>query len=193
MNLHFTQDWFSHNIPVWQEIIPKMAKRDKFLEVGAFEGRATCWLMQNALSDTGTIRCVDTWQGSPEHTDIDMDQVYLRFLKNTARTKKPNQELITGKTTSTAYLGKLLAAEEKFDLIYIDGHHSAPYVMTDCSMAYWLLEPGGILIMDDYLWKIHELPASQRPKEALDAFLSAFSEMVVLVSVGYQLIVQKRA
>jgi predicted O-methyltransferase YrrM len=57
----FTQDWFSHNIPVWEQLATLLPERKKFLEIGSFEGRSMVWAVENMLEDDGEIYCIDTW------------------------------------------------------------------------------------------------------------------------------------
>jgi predicted O-methyltransferase YrrM len=64
-----------------------------------------------------------------------------------------------------------------FDLIYIDGSHQAPDVLTDAVMSFQLLKVGGVMIFDDYLWSMDK-PGFQdvlkMPKPAIDAFINIF-------------------
>ncbi|HIK29509.1 MAG TPA: tetratricopeptide repeat protein [Oscillatoriaceae cyanobacterium M7585_C2015_266] len=88
----FTQDWFSMNIPLWESYLSKFANAAdiNFLEIGSWEGRATCWLLEKILTHpTARITCIDTFKGSLEH--LQYDQTYLqtieeRFDFNIART-----------------------------------------------------------------------------------------------------------
>ena len=41
-----------------------------------------------------------------------------------------------------------------FDLIYIDGSHSAKDVLLDSLLAWRLLRPGGAMVWDDYEWAL---------------------------------------
>jgi hypothetical protein len=41
----FTRDWFSQNVPVWRQIISR-DKPTKILEIGSFEGRSTCRIIE---------------------------------------------------------------------------------------------------------------------------------------------------
>ena len=41
-----------------------------------------------------------------------------------------------------------------FDLVYIDGSHSAKDVLLDSLLAWRLLRPGGAMIWDDYEWAL---------------------------------------
>ena len=61
VDLEFTHDWFSGNINNFQTCMAALDKRNLFLEIGSFEGRATCWLLQNGLADDGEMTCIDPY------------------------------------------------------------------------------------------------------------------------------------
>ena len=69
--MNFTEDWFSHNIPNFETCMSAIPDKKLFLEIGAFEGRSTCWLLQNGLADKGSIVCIDPFSGNVEHGGID--------------------------------------------------------------------------------------------------------------------------
>ena len=48
----------------------------------------------------------------------------------------------------------IATGEAPFDLIYIDGSHTAADVLTDAVLAFQLLRVGGVMIFDDYLWSM---------------------------------------
>jgi hypothetical protein len=60
----------------------------KFLQLGAFTGDASIWLLNNVLTQEGShLTDVDTWLGSDEKAHHEMDfnqveQVYDEKLKN---------------------------------------------------------------------------------------------------------------
>ena len=190
----FTKDWFQWAPPVWQQLIPHMPERKTFLEIGSFEGRSTVWTVENMLEDGGDIVCIDTWEGSEEHTPEDMEGVEERFDKNIAllRNKFPQRNVLKEKNTSLKILG-LHAYEQhyKFDFIYIDGSHVAKDVMTDACMSWPLLKRNGFMVFDDYLWRPQGFDSMQRPKIAVDTFVNLFEDELALVMVNYQLIVKK--
>ena len=76
----FTNDWFTQNIPVWDQMLAAL-KPQRILEIGAFEGRATCYLIEkfNDCEDGLEVHCVDTWQGGVEHEKSPMADVEGRF------------------------------------------------------------------------------------------------------------------
>ena len=75
----------------------------------------------------------------------------------------------------------IAGASQPFDLIYVDGSHTAPDVLTDAVLAFHLLRVGGVVIFDDYLWSM-EAPLNvdplNMPKPAIDAFTTVFMRKV---------------
>lgn len=53
-------------------------------------------------------------------------------------------------------------------------------------------EKGGIMIFDDYMWRINELPRVDAPKLAIDSFLLIFEKELKVLHIGQQVIVEKR-
>jgi predicted O-methyltransferase YrrM len=188
----FTQDWFSHNIPGLESIVKLLPSNKDILEIGSFEGRSTCWLLENVLADDGTIYCIDTFSGSEEHKEMGLDfsGVKDRFKANTEEVKKPNQSIGIMDMPSHIGISKLMSDERIFDLVYVDGSHMAPDVMSDACMAFHLLETKGIMVFDDYLWKM-EQNMLHTPKVAIDMFTTLFKERAQIVMVGYQVAIQK--
>jgi predicted O-methyltransferase YrrM len=189
----FTNDWFSPNIPVWRQIVDGN-KPARILEIGSFEGRSTCWLIEAcaALADIEVV-CVDTWDGGAEHQkgggrEAEMSEVEARFHRNIAIAKaraSHEVEIRLCKDLSSQALADLIAERrpEPFDLVYIDGSHQAPDVLTDAVMAFQLLKVGGVMIFDDYLWSM-DRPGTQdvlmMPKPAIDAFINIFQRKMNL-------------
>jgi len=52
---------------------------------------------------------------------------------------------------------KMLAAGELFDLIYVDGSHTALAVLIDLCFCASLLSVGGMMVLDDYWHDISEI------------------------------------
>ena len=78
----FTQDWFSHNIPVWEQLKSLLPERKSFLEIGSFEGRSAVWIVENMMNPGDWIDCVDTWEGSEEHKNGELSGAEDRFDHN---------------------------------------------------------------------------------------------------------------
>jgi predicted O-methyltransferase YrrM len=184
--MNFTEDWFSHNIPNFEMCMQSTHEKKLFLEIGAFEGRATCWLLENGLSDKGSIVCIDPFTGSVEHGGIDMPAVEARFWSNTNEAKKAEQKVSLMRTTSYKALAELIELKYAFDFVYVDGSHAPDVALTDACMAWGLLKQGGVMLFDDYLYP-HE-----PTKVGIDAFLTGFEGKYDLLFSNYQLAVKKK-
>ena len=69
-------------------------------------------------------------------------QLYRSLDLNVRLIEKPSAE----------GLCELVRGGEKFDLIYIDGNHERLNPVVDFGLSCALLNEGGILMLDDYLW-----------------------------------------
>jgi predicted O-methyltransferase YrrM len=198
----FTNNWFDVTAKkIWDVLIPQM-NPSKILEIGSYEGGSTCYLITNCASNKPIeIHCIDTWEGSIEHkrTGVDMTAVERRFLDNTkiaCDQVKHRVELITHKGFSNICLAKILnqGLLGYFDLIYIDGSHLAPDVLSDAILSFPLLKVDGVMIFDDYLWRgrISKDDPLDGPKLAVDAFLNIyFRKMQIIWSPNSQVCAKK--
>lgn len=192
MSYQFTQDWFLTGPQVWPQIKAMMRRRSNFLEIGSYEGRSSVWTVEHMVPDSGSLTCVDTWQGSEEHSQEDMAAVEDRFDHNInlVTTQFPRRDVIKLKQSSVDALSTLLSGGAWFDFVYIDGSHQAKDVLTDSCLAWPLLRPGGFMVWDDYLWG-HPRDVLHKPKFAIDTFMTIFGEHLKPIIMGYQVIVQK--
>jgi predicted O-methyltransferase YrrM len=177
--MNFTQDWFSHNIPNFEICMSAIESNKKFLEIGSYEGRSTCWLLQNGLSEKGHIMCIDPYSGEG------FDKVEERFWENVRSTVNSTQSVSAFKEPSYQALAEMIGFKYEFDFIYIDGVHSADGALTDACMAWGLLKKGGVMLFDDYQYP-HE-----PTKDGIDAFLCAFLGKFEPLINNYQLAVRK--
>jgi predicted O-methyltransferase YrrM len=198
----FTQDWFSRSIPSWSLILNKLSERTthlRILEVGVFEGRSTCWLLQNhCKTPESSIVAIDSFQGGIEHQGMELGTLRKRFEANIATVESPAQvEIREG--FSLPQLAKLIAeGYQRFDFISIDASHQAPDVLGDAILGFELLKPGGVMAFDDYIWSPMR-PGTENPlllpKAAIDAFTTLFSQKIRIIPnlPLYQLYIQKNA
>ncbi len=202
MELRFTADWFSGNIPHWQTHLSHLAGKPDlhFIEVGCLEGRSTCWLLQNILTHPScTITCIDLFELGKEHFDIVRDfpgplPVSIPIAENfqwNIRAIGAEEKVHALKGQSEEMLRMLPVS--RYDVVYIDGSHVARNVLMDTVLSWSLLKQGGILILDDYEWVCFPDEPLRHPKMAIDAFLSVFAEEYVILSKGYQVILRKTA
>lgn len=190
-------DWFSPRIPNFENIKSKLSVRKNVLEIGSFEGRSTCWILKNFLQPDGTIICVDTFEGSPEHQPEHLSSLEARWKHNTGLSVGKNQICKPYKNTSYNALAQLITEKARFDFIYVDGGHTASEVLTDACMSWDLLNVGGIMLFDDYQWPAPReepnppLRDTQKPKLAINFFVHAYSEKLEVIFSNYQFAVKK--
>jgi len=198
----FTSDWFSNNAPIWQQLLTQL-RPARLLEIGSYEGRATAFMIETCAVECAVeLHCVDTWQGGVEHDPAAMGDVERRFDRNielAVAAQSHPVRLYKHKTKSQLALIHLLAEGRagSFDLVYVDGSHQAPDVLSDAVLSFSLLRVGGLLIFDDYLWSM-EPPGQQdlinMPKLAIDAFTNIYRRKLgVLPAPLSQFYVEKLA
>lgn len=185
-------NWFaSYAVAYFDKHLARFKDQENlhFLQIGAFTGDASLWLVQNILTGKGSVLVdVDTWQGSDEeaHRQMDFSDVEKTYdwkLKDYPRVIKVKQTSLEYMTTSDE--------TEVYDFIYIDGDHTAQGVWQDASLGWKALKPGGIMAFDDYLWGA-ELPLEKRPQPAIDLFLTLLKEQIELLDTGSQVWIRKR-
>lgn len=197
----FTADWFSRHIPVWNELIDQL-KPARILEIGSYEGLSTCYMVERCTQHKPVeVYCVDSWAGGVEHDPATMGAAEHRFDHNIALAQKRARNAAVVhkiKQFSNLALAGLVSTlgPGVFDLVYVDGSHQAPDVLTDAVMGFQLLRIGGLMIFDDYLWstgpKGRQDPLNM-PKPAIDAFLNLFErKMEILIDAPiFQLYAEK--
>lgn len=185
----FSQNWATNNFPVWDKVLePYKGKPTKMIEIGCFEGMSTIWFCDNILKHPDSkIDCVDPYLPYlPDYKPmLDMEAVEKRFHNNIEVVK---DKVTLHKELSFDYLKK---RTEMADIIYVDGDHSSKGCILDMVLSHQILNKGGMMIVDDYLWA-GMMTGLDVPKGAIDAFMSFFAEDYDLISIGYQVILRKK-
>lgn len=195
-DLEFTSDWFSDCIPYFGNVVNNKGKLDSILEIGCHEGRSTTWILQNMLTETGEMFCIDPFMdfaispNSAAEIPTPRADFQGRFSRNVAKCKLPTQTVNVLPLTSYKGMSMLISMDKKFDFIYIDGGHFSDMALTDACMAFGMLKPGGIMLFDDYLWD-HVPDHFDRPKMGIDAFVNIFARYLKTTHIGYQYGIQK--
>jgi hypothetical protein len=142
----FSQNWFESlgmkNFEKLKEIIDTN-KPINYLEIGCFEGNCHKWMYENILlhpNSKSTV--VDPFEKSLTHSDS--HDIFKNNL--TSHLDKI--------TINKGYSDDILPLLEKesYDIIYVDGDHTAEAAFKDGVNSFPLLKEGGIMIFDDYLW-----------------------------------------
>lgn len=178
---NLTQDWFSNHIPAWESVLTQVKPR-RVLEIGSYEGLSTTYIIERCTAfGPLQIHCIDTWAGAVDLPSDVMAGVEARFDENTKlAVDRAAAEVFLQKVkqrSSLALAQHIAAGEAPFDLIYIDGSHTAADVLIDAVLAFQLLRIGGVMIFDDYLWSMEPalmVDPLNMPKPAIDGFATIF-------------------
>ena len=190
----FTSDWFSYNIPIWQQLLTPL-RPQRIAEIGCYEGRSTTWIVEHCAREQPIeLHAVDTWDGGTEFLKgafggASVSDAERRFDRNIALAlgRAPQAVRFTKhKAPSRLALVQLLAAggTGRFDLVYIDGSHQASDVLADAVLAFELLRVGGLMIFDDYLWSMEadgQQDSLGMAKPAIDAFINLYQRKLRVV------------
>ena len=199
INYKFTEDWFSADDLV--QFLPlKTQEEIHFLEIGSFEGKSTVWFLENILlNEKSTITCIDPWTTYSQNNNsfdsynkVDSEWNFTdnknTFLHNIYLSGFKNKVIIE-QGFSNEILPKFILDKKKYDIIFIDGNHTSPFVITDGIMSWYLLKEGGLMIFDDYLWS--DSNSTLSPKLAVDSFINCFRDYIEVIWSEYRLVIKK--
>lgn len=151
----------------------------KGIEIGCYEGRSTCFFVQNILKHTdSTLTCIDPFVIAGTRD---------RFMHNVDALGCYNKIRLIERDSMTIFLDP-----NSYDFAYIDGLHTAKAALFDAVLCWKALKRGGIMIFDDYQWCINEKMRVDCPKMGIDAFLNVCEREMEILSIGYQVVVKKR-
>jgi predicted O-methyltransferase YrrM len=158
----------------------------QFLQIGAFTGDASVWMLENILTHAhATLTDVDTWRGSDEnsHHAMDFEDVYSVY---TDKTKRYENVHVFRETSDSFFESNNM----NYDFVYIDGDHTAFGVMRDGMNAFDCLNVGGIIAFDDYHWS-EGRGNFYEPRPAVDAFFNITRDKIKVIEIGWQVWIQK--
>ncbi len=192
MEFEFTTEWADNNIPYVAPLLRDFAQgrgQIRYLEIGAYEGRNLAfmdWLLPAKLD----VTVIDPWFDEALNPEEKYHAVEPRFRRNVAKLNFTG--LSTRKGFSTYELPKMLEGGETFDLIYVDGSHTAWAVMVDLAYCAALLDIGGMMVLDDY-WHHESEIGGPGVKQAVDRFHGVFRDYFEITAVYRQVALTKTA
>jgi predicted O-methyltransferase YrrM len=161
----------------------------RYLEIGSFEGSSLAFV-HTLLNGDVRITAIDAFMDDSGKSDTNWSATEATFLANV-------EAIGAGKVTRTLkgrsidHLPKLIDADERFDLIFVDGSHMTLDVMSDAALAWRLLAPGGLMIFDDYWYRMEHAAQLYEPKRAVDAFIAMMAPELEVIDVAGQVFVRR--
>jgi len=199
-NYKYTKQWFTSK-DLEQFLKIDREKELHILEIGSFEGESTVWFLNNVLQHSkSTITCIDPWDSysqnsksfqsysNPENEWHNSDK-YDTF-KHNIKESGVEEKVLVKRGLSHEILPELLVENNQYDIVFIDGNHVAPYVLTDAMFSWYMLKDRGIMIFDDYLWR-PQLNKVLTPKLAVDSFITNFQDYCEVIYDGYRKAIKK--
>ena len=95
----------------------------------------------------------------------------------------------TLKGESRDMLLKLIRENRKYDFIYVDGSHLAMDCYLDCELSWELLIKGGVMAIDDYMYKENSEDILQKPFKGVNHFLD--KHKYKLIFKNYRVFIEK--
>lgn len=193
MKRHFHVDWLAGKINNFEAFLRPLSGRPdlRFLEIGSFEGRASCYFLDTFLTHpTSTLIAIDpcTYYPIPGWDHLINPGVERIFRANMRAFGK---KVVFHRSCSIDILPWLPL--DRFDFIYVDGDHRRDPTYRDGVMALPTLKVGGVMIFDDYTWgydpKAKENPLS--PRDGIDRFLSENQMAVEVLAKNLQVVVRR--
>lgn len=172
----------------WDLINSLLLRRDKFLEIGVAEGRSIIKTADVLMTDGSEIVCVDPWE---DIYDGETDEVTFDINLNALKVNYPSYKFTKIKDISTNVLAEFILKKEQFDFIYIDSRKNGFALMEDFSMAFLILNVGGIIMVDDYYKDRENQNPIRNSNMAMNMLLFQYQRFIQLVHKGKRCIIKK--
>ena len=165
-------------------------KETKILEIGTYTGISLINIIKLIPNSIGYG--LDKWEHYEENellTHINNLQVEQSFYNN-IHTEGLSNRIFGIKSSSTDKLIEFIKHNVQFNFIYVDGSHLLLDCYADLVHSWYILEKGGIIVIDDYLYKKDD-NILDSPFEAVNHFLKVFKEQYKLLNIGYRIFLEK--
>ena len=176
--------WFCNNLNFLSNSFKDVIGIKNILEIGSYEGRSAIFFLNNFIYSN--IHCIDTWSGSDEHDNFDFTVIEKNFDFNTL-TFQSNNRLKKFKMNSNEFF---LSNSKKYDLIFVDGDHSSDQVKIDIENSWKVLNKGGYLILDDYMWWFYK-DLKKNPSSSINNFIVDHISEISSLKIWHQIIIKK--
>lgn len=121
-----------------------------FVEIGSWMGKSASYMAVEIINSNKNIRfdCVDTWEGSIEHADIDAvkeNKLYEKFLDNVEPVKNVINPIRMHSLNAVD-----LYEDNSLDFVFIDAAHDYENVKKDIIAWYPKVKSNGLFAGHDY-------------------------------------------
>lgn len=194
----FQHPWFELIRSEWEQLTYSLrGKKLRILEIGAFEGASTTWILDNLMSHPeSTMTVVDTFEGGMEHQsasdnadEYELASLESRFRANVSKCEHASKLRVIKAHSDDALLA-LRQESSQYDFIYIDASHVSIDVLHDAVLCWRMLTLHGTMVFDDFRWKGY-MEDCYNPRIAILAFLQCAAPEVETKETESQMWVTK--
>lgn len=121
------------------ESAANLASKSRILEIGCYKGRSTSCLYGGAQESDSDLTSIDICAQHAEWT--------LASINATFGTSVKFRQIVG---SSVAEIPTLFMNGERFDLVFVDGHHLFPIVSCDILNSFHIINPKGRIAVHDY-------------------------------------------
>ena len=198
---NWTHDLPPNTINIFENVLMMLKDKEhlELLEVGCYAGTSMIRMLELLPNANGTT--IDRWMSYNEETTthgqvetlanmdkINVEKIYyenVKFMNMENRMKHI-------KGDSADMLLKLIKENKKYDFIYIDGSHKCIDCYADCLLGWQVLNNGGIMAIDDYLYDSSNKNILEMPLYGAEHFLNRYKDEYNLINKGYRVFLQKK-
>ena len=169
----------------------ELPKKSKILEIGTYTGTSIVEMLNILPEASATV--VDVW-GQYQEYDNNIPQLNIRSIFDTNTDTNTNTNtntirVLDGKISDSLLL--LLMENKLFNLIYINGLSLNKYIdiYINAMFSWKLLEIGGVIIFDDYLFNKRD--SINSTYEIINTFLKTISGDYIVLINNYRLFLRK--
>jgi len=196
---NWTDDLPSNSKSVYTQVInyfintySKFTSNDtiRVLEIGTYTGISLINIIKLIPNSIGFG--LDRWKNYGENKlleNMDNLEIEKSFYYN-VQTENLSDRIFGIKGSSADKLIEFIENSTTFDFIYVDGSHLLLDCYADLILSWSILEKGGILVIDDYLYKKDE-NIMDSPFQAVNHFLKVFEGRYVLLHKDYRVFLEK--
>jgi len=139
--------WFGYDhSKIYDYLVENTTSGGSFLELGAWLGRSTAYLIDNAPNLNITV--IDSWEGSDSELDTNHKLAKTKDIFSMFKKNMGNRKFKFYKGRAEKLVEKF--DNEYFDTIFIDMDHSYESVKRDIELWLPKVKKGGLLAGDDY-------------------------------------------
>jgi predicted O-methyltransferase YrrM len=182
MSYVFTNNWF-HYSEIRKLLLCFIDNNsiNKILEIGSHEGQSSCYFSDYLLDHPeSSLTCVDPYDTTDPTTPV-TDNTKNIFLNNIGYSKNFNKIIFNQSYSSDFYIKNNLT----YTFIYIDGSHLIDDITLDFNNCLNIIEPKGIIWMDDY-------DSSTEVKNHINNLYELNKDKIQIIHKGYQIAFQKK-